>query len=473
MTKPAILFLSRGRRDPMFIDTINILKDKYHVVVITNQINHEIYSKIDNISIESSLSIEELKAACKNVTPSQLESIKKIEKELEINCYEFNVNYLLYRKFVSRYGAAHVHAFPNEHIPQRLYLDYNFISEIINKYSIKYAFYETLDLIDSMIINAMAQQGMIKKAFEHSVESLGGELRLRIATGQYRRSPRIEHTLTSCELSKESLLWAEKTVAQYKHEKPKTKYDDYHTNLGKIINRVPVAKICNKIKRVFNGESFLPATIKLKNRILSAKYFSKNLPDTKIVSYFLQLTPEASMCSQVPEFADQEYLIEQIAIHGKYGYTVAVKEHPACYGNRGPRFYKELNLLPNVVLLPPSFPTRNLITRSEAVIVATGTSPGLESIATGVPVICLGKPYFNICGNTVKANSPREVWDALEKIKSKEAEQINFIAAMHQATYKHPQFETPEEFELGKGIGKIMAKALDDEIELYESGALK
>lgn len=179
------------------------------------------------------------------------------------------------------------------------------------------------------------------------------------------------------------------------------------------------------------------------------------------------------MCSQAPEYADQEYLIEQIAIRGKYGYRIVVKEHPACFGNRGEQFYKELSLLPNVVLLPPSFPTRDLILESEAVVVATGTTPGLESIATGIPVICLGNPYFNCCKNTISCQSPSSVWDKIEKITYTEENRIAFIAAMHQATYQHPQFDTPEEFERGNGVGKVMAKALDEEISLYESGILE
>ncbi|WP_320173897.1 hypothetical protein [Maridesulfovibrio sp.] len=473
MDKPTILFLGRGRRDVMFIETIEGLKDKYNIVVLAPDESREKYKSVSGITVEEYLSQQELEEACANVTDAQLESVYKIEKELGVNCYEFNINYMLYRKFVSRYGAPNLHHFLNNSVPQRLVLFYDRLTEIIDKYGVSYVFYETIDMVDSMILNAMASKGRIKAAFEHSVESLGGELRLRLATGQHRRSKKIDYVFNSCEISEGSESWARQATALYDKQKPDTKYDAYHAKMGSIIPKFSFQQLLDKGKRVLNGETFLPALLKTYNRICSNKYFSRSLPEEKILSYFLQLTPEASMCSQVPEFADQEYLIEQIAIHGKYGYTIAVKEHPACFGNRLPRFYQELSLLPNVVLLPPSFPTRDLILKSEAIIVASGTTPGLESIATGVPVICLGNPYFNISKNTVSCEKPEEVWKALETIEYREEERHKFIAAMHQATYEHPQFDTPEDFELGLGIGKVMSKALDDEITLYESGVLK
>ncbi len=187
-------------------------------------------------------------------------------------------------------------------------------------------------------------------------------------------------------------------------------------------------RIKNKLKGVLNGgDRLLPALIRQKNRIQTAKYFSGTLPDTKLITYFMQLTPEASMCSQVPEYTDQDYLVEQIALHGKYGYTIAVKEHPIAFGNRDARFFRELSLLPNVVLLPPTYSTRELITRSEAVVVATGTSPGLESITSGTPVIALGNPYFDVCKNVYKVSSPKEVWDVIEDVAIDRKRRGNFL----------------------------------------------
>lgn len=473
MDKPTILFISRGRRDKMFADTIEAMKDKYDIILLAEPESLEAYRNISRIKIEHFYNEKEIQELSFKVTSQELEKIPAIEQELGLNCYEFNMNYLLYRKYVDRYGAGDKHKFENEHIPQRLYIAYKTVTKLIRKYGIEYCFYETLDTVESYILTAMAQKGIIKQAFEHSVESLGGEVRVRINTGQYRRSHKIEYMYENKLASNKALEWTQRTIEQNKSERLTSKYDDFHVQLGTLLPRFSTRQIINKIKEVTSGEPFLPALIKISNRIRCAKYFSEKIPDSKIITYFLQLTPEASMCSQIPEYTDQEYLIEQMAIHGKHGYTIAVKEHPSCYGNRRPSFYRELSMLPNVVLLPPSYPTRELIQQSNAIVVATGTSPGLESIITGTPVIALGHPYFDICDNVYSINRPENIWDIIEDVKTDKNAQQEFIAAMYHATYAHPQFDSAEEHEVGTGVGNVMAKALDDEISLYENGTLK
>ncbi|WP_291329266.1 hypothetical protein [Desulfovibrio sp. UCD-KL4C] len=468
--KKTILILSRKRLDNVLIDTIKLLKKDYNIVVIADKTNISRYQKIESITVIPALERED--TYNKSVEKIQ-QDIKNIEKKLGLNCYEFNINYLLYRKFVSRYGVTQTHKEMNEHIPQQVYFYYNFFLKIIKEYNVDYVFCETLDLIDSIVLKKMAERALIKKMFERGILSIGGELRLSIASGQRRRIARIELILKNNNISEESKLWASTIISKYKVKRQISKYDEYYVKISGLLPNYSLKKILNKFKRMTQGDSPIPALIKLKNRLMSAKYFSRNLPKDKIISYFLQLTPEATMCSQAPEYANQEHMLEQIAIHGKFGYTLAIKEHPICYGNRPPSFYKELALLPNVVLLPPSYPTRDLILKSEAVVVATGTTAGLEAIATGKPLICLGHPYFDICENNININKPQEVWDVLDKLTFNKTAQLNFIAALHQATYEHPQFGSPEEFEQGEGIGEVMAKALDDEIELYEAGALK
>ncbi|MBI9112693.1 hypothetical protein [Maridesulfovibrio ferrireducens] len=470
MEKTTILILSRGRLDAALIEAIHLLKKEHNIIVIADKSNINRYQQIKDITIIPALERQDI---YKKLTEEQLIDIKTIEKKLGLNCYEFNINYLLYRKFVSRYGVTNIHKETNEHIPQQVYFYYNFFLKIIQEHNVDYAFCETLDLIDSMIISRMAEKGFIKKMFERGVMSVGGELRLYIATGQHRRSSRIEWILNNSHLSEESMIWAIATVSKYKKDRLTSKYDDYYVKISGLLPRYSFHQILNKIKRIINGETLLPAIIKLKNRILSAKYFSKKIPDGKIICYFLQLTPEATMCSQAPEYANQEHMLEQIAIHGKCGYTLAIKEHPVCYGNRAPSFYKELALLPNVVLLPPSYPTRDLILKSEAVITATGTTAGLEAVATGKPVLCLGAPYYNLCGNNIRLEKPQDVWSAIENIQFTEDAQLKFLASLHQATYEHPQFGSTEEYQKAKGIGDVIARALDDEIKLYESGVLK
>lgn len=473
MNKPTILFLSRARCDAFFIEIINNLKQDYNIVVAVTDENRALYAAVEGIALEDWHDEEINKAEIEKLTAGQLEQIKDIEKTLGMNCYHFNINYFLYEKFVNRYANDLKNKAANAITPQRLLLDYNLLDAIIKKHDVKYAFFETVDLLNTTILTAMAKQGIIKQAFAHEINPIGGEMRVRIVSGQHRRSNKLEQILKHNLISAESMAWAEQAVAKYRTEKPQTGYDAYHAKMGEKMLPYSPKEFLSKIKRSLHGESLLPAIIRLKNRLLSKKYFSNELPEGKIVSYFLQLTPEATMCSQVPEFANQEHMLEQIAIHGKYGYTVVIKEHPAGFGNRPPSFYRELVNLPNVVMLAPSFPTREVILRSEAVVVATGTSPGLESIATNVPVICLGNPFFNLCKNTASIEHPRQVWDVIESIKADPAETVRFVAGLHQASYEYSNYVSKEEFMVRKNCGELVAKGLAAEISLYESGELK
>ncbi len=464
--------MSRERCDSFFIEAVNELKSKYKIVVVVNKHNKDRYACIEGVSIEEWHDINTMLELSKHITPKQLEKLKKIEKELGINCYQFNINYLLYEKFVNRYVRKSIHRPINTTIPQRVLLEYEFLSSIIEKHKVDYALFETLDLTETMILEGMARKGVIKQAFTQVIVSIAGEYRFRISSGQHKISKRIIHTYNKGVFDAKSLSWAAEAVSRYEKEKPETKFDKYHTKMGTIIPHYSFKQIANKLKMLFAGDSLYPALIKLKNRILSAKYFDNKLPEGEIISYFLQLSPEASTCSEVPEYANQEHMLEQIAIHGKYGYTLVIKEHPACFGNRSKDFYKELGALPNVVLLPPSFPTRDIILNSTAIVVATSTSAGLESVGSGIPVICLGEPFYNICKNNVKIKHPQEVWDVVDDLKVDKNEIINFFAAVYQSTYEHPQYDTPAEAIVRKGGGLVLAKALDDEIQLYEAGVL-
>ncbi|MFW5500409.1 MULTISPECIES: hypothetical protein [unclassified Maridesulfovibrio] len=464
----SILFHARARRDIHFIDAIEKLKDKYEIVVVADDQSYSSYENIDGINLERhNVTIQDLE----KIPENDLERLPQIEALLGTNCFKFSENYLLYNKYVRRYATEYAYAKNLRLIPQTVYSDFVFLERIIKKYNVEYAFFETLDLPFTMVLKGMAENGIIKQAFEGESLSLGDGMRFRIATGQHRRSKKIEYYFEK-EKTKEAIIWAQKLVADYCKEKKGNSYDDYFVNIANPYTRYSFHELIDKFKRVLKGESFYPALIHNFNRFRSLPYFSKSLPDTRIISYFLQLTPEATMLSQVPEVSDQEYLIEQMAICGKHGYTVVVKEHPICFGNRPSSFYKELSYLPNVVLLPPAFPARDVLLKSEAVVVASGTSLGHEAIIAGKPLICLGDPYYNICENNVKISHPKEVWDALDQISITEKAQIKFLAAVYDATYEYPDFISFADQDQNRNIGPVIAEALNDEIQMYEKGLL-
>lgn len=472
MEKRTILFMSRPRRDLMFADAIRNLSNSFNIVVIATEQSKSLYRQIPGVSVEVGPIVDDYILAEKKMNSDDEAFIRGIEKEFGINCFEFNLNYLLYRKFASHYGVVNSHKQENETIGVRLLVEYKFLKNIVDKYKVDYCFYDTIDLINSRLLSAFANKGVIRQAFEHRVVSVGGELRIRIATGQRRDSKRINYLLERGQIGTESYEWAKDVLQQYKTNSVLSKYDIRHRKQSSLFPKYSFQDMLKRLGRAFTGDSLVPFVLQMRNRLLSLKYFSSNLPEGKILSYFLQLTPEASICSQAPQFADQNYLIEQIAIHAKYGFTVVVKEHPSCFGKRLPQFYKDLSLLPNVVLLPPSFPTRDLLLASSAVVVATGTSVGMEAIATCVPVIAVGQSFFDSCKNVRLAGSPTDVWNLIDDFEVDEEEQLKYVAALYEATYNQPQYENQTDHLRGKGVGQVLAQALTDEISLYEEGCL-
>ncbi|WP_027178978.1 hypothetical protein [Maridesulfovibrio bastinii] len=473
-SKKTILVIHRDRLTPFFTETVESLKFKFNVVVLSNsEKGLEAYKDISGITLIRHIDYRNPDPAYAMVE-DLTETIKEIEDELGFNCYEFNKNYFLYSRFTTQYHVIKPHAFLNDHVPELLVANYFKIKHVVAKYNVKYALYETTDLLDSAILSAMAFKGIITQTFERGFFSLGGDIRFRVASGRQKRSLRLNYIYKNKLFSKESLQWAKQVLDQNSEKRVISNYDKVHMKMTSFFSMYTPMDILKKLSRVvFKKEPIIPAVCKQKNRLLSKKYFSNQLPDEKIITYFLQMTPEASMCSEAPKYADQSYLLEQIAIYGKYGYTLAVKEHPRSFGNRKPDFYYHLSSLPNVVILAPDFSNRELIERSEAVISVTGTTPSIEALTSGCPVITLGRPYFDICKNVFHADSPEEVWSIVGQIHYSTDDQIEFLAALYESSYPHPEATHIQELVEAKGIGPTMAEAIEAEITLYEAGKLK
>ncbi|WP_432738818.1 hypothetical protein [Maridesulfovibrio sp. FT414] len=466
--KLTILFIDRPRLRPLFLETIESMKERFNIVVLAVQSAMPEYTCIPGIYVEQHINDKDVSSG-QQILKHNPQVVQEIERELGINCYKCNINYLLYRKFASKYGVGESHRFENEHIPELLVMNYFRIKTIVEKYNVDYAFFETIDTLDTVILEAMAQKGLISQTLERGILSIGGKVRTRIASGKFKRSPKLNYVYSNKLFSTEAMDWAKDLVNKTKDKRQVSLYDLTHMKMGATIPKYSFSEIKNKVERVINnGESFIPAILKQKNRLLSAKYFANELPAGKLIAYFLQMTPEASMCYQTPRYATQEYLIEQAAINGKYGYSIVVKEHPRAFGNRPKSFYEELSFLPNVTLLPPSFSNRELLLNSEAVLSAGGTSPSLESLVSGTPVITVGHPYFDVCTNVHNIDRPEDLWDIIEDIEFDEQGRIDFLAALYEASYTHPEANTIYGFTKATGLGPILAQALEDEIDLYE-----
>lgn len=149
----------------------------------------------------------------------------------------------------------------------------------------------------------------------------------------------------------------------------------------------------------------------------------------------LQFEPEKASMLYAPFYTDQLWLAKLIARSLPAQYKLYIKEHPAMFGFRTRRFYKELKKIPNVKIIKPTVTSFDIIKNAKLTITTTGTA-GWESILLKKPVITFGKVFYNelsMVKHCISAEMlPAIIKDQLENFKHDENELLNLIAAIYK-----------------------------------------
>lgn len=458
--KKGFLILSRTRLDNMLVEAISRLKDQFAVTVIADEDSFSRYAAIKDIHIERSITIADAKKL-RNTKPREdvLKKLSQIESELCISIYEANCNYLLYDIFVSRYSRVPtVHCDMKEYLPEIVYLEYELISNVVAQRNIKYIYYETIDLSLSYLLNAYAKKFDLQ-AYEFNFLPLPGGHRIRICTGLSRLSPRIEFAYKEMRYNRYDISRAKDVLSNIDNPTP-TYYDNFHkrSKFKKILKRIASGPL---------GFDFRALLIRSIYKHNASRYFSKVLPDEPFVAYFLQHTPEASLCSRAPMFVNQEVFITQLAIYGPAEYKIVVKEHPKTIGNRPNSFYADLKTLPNVILLGPDFDSNEIINQSKCVVTITATALPLLSILKSKHLFTFTETFVNFFEHVIRVGSPQEFWKLLNNLENwcpiKRERIVSFLAACYHASYEFPEGIGNSAFPKVGG-GSVLANALIDEI---------
>ena len=116
--------------------------------------------------------------------------------------------------------------------------------------------------------------------------------------------------------------------------------------------------------------------------------------DCKFVYFPLHLQPEMTTSAIGNEYSDQLFAIEKLNRLLTDDYSIFVKENPKQGGQmRGPQFFRRLNRIGKVRLLPSYASTHELIEKSQFVATITGTV-GWEAICKGKNVLVFGTPWY-------------------------------------------------------------------------------
>lgn len=130
----------------------------------------------------------------------------------------------------------------------------------------------------------------------------------------------------------------------------------------------------------------------------------------------LHLQPEATTCPMSGAYMDQERLVQLLAWHLPADVRLYVKEHPAqeelC---RSEAFYRHLQELPSVTLVPRDFDTFALTDHALAVATGTGTA-GFEALFRGKPVLMFGHRFYQYAPGVYRIHSNADCTTALTNI---------------------------------------------------------
>jgi hypothetical protein len=140
--------------------------------------------------------------------------------------------------------------------------------------------------------------------------------------------------------------------------------------------------------------------------------------DTKIPYVYLPLhqEPERSLLIAAPFYTNQVENIKHVVKSLPVGFKLYVKEHPTQGPARGWRkisTYKEIMEIPNVILIHPSFSSKELIKNCSLVVTAGGTSC-FEAAFYGKSSILFADLGYKLLPSVYKLNRLEELPDAIK-----------------------------------------------------------
>lgn len=460
MNSKNILLLSRSKIDHMIVEAADELTKNGFNVVLSAFYYKEMLKDKSYPYVDLPLNFDRVETEPSDTEFDELvKKANKIEEELDLNAFETHQNYLLYGKYVRRYGKKYDYwaNYSYRNSIKHFVDSYEIINDTIKKYDIKYVFTETIDWVETYILNAMAKKGMFKM-FTFFWSPIGNEHRVRLASTIDRVNPKLNIVYNNEKLiSEENLTKAKEIIfSERKAKKQEGYYSSAHkTSIFKKYTPLQLLKRFNKHNINY-----------LINRKKAKKFFKKDLPKEKFVSYFMQHTPEASVVSAATLWNEQQNILELLSVSAKAGYKIVVKEHPRTFGRRPWQFYEELSHFSNIHFVDLSYDAKEIINKSDAVLSLT-SSVGFTSLLLGKKVFTLVNPFISICKSVKKIDKPADLWRNLDNFDFDEEDTIKFIAANLESSYIFPQGQKHTIFPKNGG-GKVLSEMIIDNIEYME-----
>jgi capsule polysaccharide export protein KpsC/LpsZ len=154
-------------------------------------------------------------------------------------------------------------------------------------------------------------------------------------------------------------------------------------------------------------------------------------------------------------YMDLPKVIQDISKSLPVNYKLYVKEHPSLYKYkvRPHSYYREINDLPNTVLIHPDVSSHELIQNAEITTTVTGTA-GLEALIYKKPVITFGEPHYHQLSQVYNAGDAKELANIIQNIlqdyrysEEHDEELTHYLTAIFEYSYPTAKGRSGQEFD--------------------------
>jgi hypothetical protein len=168
------------------------------------------------------------------------------------------------------------------------------------------------------------------------------------------------------------------------------------------------------------------------------RMYQQPVEGERFLLYPLHFHPESSTSILASSWLDEYEVIRNIAFNLPEGMRLYVKDHASAWAYPTLDFYRRLRALPNVRLLPPEAPTKQLIKQSDAVITLTSTV-GYEALLLRRRVFLFGRVFYEFHKGVVRLESPQHLHLCLQEHLAQSVDwdddyNLDFVCAYHAAT---------------------------------------
>jgi len=169
-----------------------------------------------------------------------------------------------------------------------------------------------------------------------------------------------------------------------------------------------------------------------------SRLYQPPLQGERFLLYPLHFHPESSTSILAGTYLNEYEVIRNIAFSLPEGVRLYVKDHISAWAYPSSDFYRQLKRLPNVRLLGPHEPTKQLIKASEAVITLTSTV-GYEALLLHKQVFLYGRVFYEFHKGVTRITDPSSLRPLLaQRLRNPQSWDYNynhnFVCAYHHNT---------------------------------------